>query len=63
MKTKEKNVSREMILLLSFVAILVFCSFVVGKQITDIVYFFVVLAYIAYYALGKNKEDNKESIR
>ena len=57
MKTKEKNMTREMILLLSFVSILVFCSFVVSYQITDILYFLVVIAYIIYYKLGINKEN------
>ncbi len=58
MKTKEQNVSKETVLLLSFVSILVFCSFVVSYQITDILYFLVVISYILYYKLGrKNKEE------
>ncbi len=64
MKTKEKNLARETILLLSFVSVLVFCSFVVSNHITDILYFLVLVAYIIYYKLGMNKESkNKESIR
>ena len=38
MKTKEKRMSKDFVLLLSFVSILVFCSFVVSNQITDILY-------------------------
>ncbi len=61
MKAKEKNVSKEMILLLSFVSVLVFCSFVVSNHVTDILYFLVLVAYIIYYKLGLNREkEDKE---
>ncbi len=64
MKAKEKNVTKETVLLLSFVSVLVFCSFVVSYQITDILYFLVLIAYIAYYVVAKNKEEKEEeSIR
>lgn len=64
MKTKEKNVSKEILFLLSFVSVLVFCSFVVSYQITDILYFFVLISYMIYYKSSKRKEIiEKESIR
>lgn len=63
MKTKEKNVSKEIIFLLSFVSVLVFCSFVVSYQITDILYFLVLISYMFYYKMSKSKEIiEKESM-
>lgn len=64
MKTKEKNVTKGTVFLLSFVAFLVFCSFVVSYQITDILYFFVLISYIVYYIMEKKcQEEEEESIR
>lgn len=66
MKTKEKNMKKEMILLLSFVSVLVFCSFVVSNRITDILYFLVLLSYIVYYKKRGNcvsEESESTSIR
>lgn len=60
MKTKEKNVSKEIIFLLSFVSVLVFCSFVVSYQITDILYFLVLISYMFYYVVSKNKESKEK---
>ncbi len=56
MKAKEQNVSKETVLLLSFVSALVFCSFVVSYQITDILYFLVVISYIVYYKIERKKD-------
>lgn len=64
MKTKEKNVTREMLFILSFVAFLVFCSFMVSYRITDILYFLVIVSYEIYYVVIRSKDsDDKESIR
>lgn len=62
MKTKEQNVSKETVLLLSFVSILVFCSFVVSNQITDILYLLVLISYMAYKIKIEKEIEDKESI-
>ena len=63
MKAKGKNMTKEMTLLLSFVSVLVFCSFVVSYQITDILYFLVLISYMVYYKIRKSEENESlESI-
>ncbi len=62
MKTKEKRMSKDFVLLLSFVSILVFCSFVVSNQITDILYLLVLISYMAYKIKIEKEIEDKESI-
>ena len=63
MKAKGRNMTKEMTLLLSFVSVLVFCSFVVSYQITDILYFLVLISHMLYYKVRKSeKNETLESI-
>lgn len=62
MKTKEKRISKDFVLLLSFVSVLVFCSFVVSNQITDILYLLVLISYMVYKIKIEKEIEDKESI-
>ncbi len=53
MTTKEKLVVKEVLWILSLIAFLVFCSFLVNHQTTDILYFFTIITYGFYYIFGR----------
>lgn len=64
MKTKEENGTRNMTLVLSFVSVLVFCSFVVSRQLIDILYFLILISYMTYSKVRylKNNEGSKSTL-
>ncbi len=53
MSTKERIVVKEVLVVLSLMAFLVFCSFLVSHRLTDILYFGAIMVYMLYYILGR----------
>jgi hypothetical protein len=49
MTTEERSMAKEVILLLGFISMLVFCSFVVSNNVVDIIYFLVLIGFMIYY--------------
>lgn len=53
MATKEKIVVKEVFWILSLIAFLVFCSFLVNFRLVDALYLVAIGIYAVHYALGK----------